>query len=96
MRSDWIKRAQNIEGFSGAELAQGLIGRGSVQGSSDGCLCWKNVVFFRTGNHIGTKSNFFCKAVAYQIYGDHSFNVRVKAEHLEILQSLALATASKT
>lgn len=43
----------------------------------------EDVVFLRAGNYIGTNSNCFWKAIAYQIYGDHSFDVRVKAEHLE-------------
>lgn len=43
----------------------------------------EDVVCFRAGNYTGSRSNCFWKAVAYQVYGDHSFDVRVKAEHLE-------------
>lgn len=43
----------------------------------------EDVVFLRAGNYTGSRSNCFWKAVAYQVYGDNSFDVRVKAEHLE-------------
>lgn len=43
----------------------------------------EDVVFMRAANFGGIPSNCFWKAVAYQVYGDHSYDVRVKAEHLE-------------
>lgn len=43
----------------------------------------EDVVFLRAGNYGGIASNCFWKAIAYQVYGDHSFDIRVKAEHLE-------------
>lgn len=67
LQQNWLKDAAV---GAGARLIRGL-------------PLMEDVVFFRTGNYMGTRSNCFWKAVAYQVYGDHSFDVRVKAEHLE-------------
>lgn len=42
----------------------------------------EDVTFFRPANLQGTPSNCYWKAVAYQQYGDHRYDTRVKAEHL--------------
>ncbi|CAN8103088.1 unnamed protein product [Discula destructiva] len=43
----------------------------------------EDVVFYRAGNFGGIASNCLWKAVAYQVYGDLRYDIRVKAEHLE-------------
>lgn len=67
LQQDWLKDASV---GVGARLIRGL-------------PLMEDVVFLRAGNYTGSRSNCFWKAVAYQVYGDHSFEVRVKAEHLE-------------
>ncbi|KAJ4421806.1 hypothetical protein N0V82_003505 [Gnomoniopsis sp. IMI 355080] len=67
LQQNWLK---DVSVGVGARLIRGL-------------PMMEDIVFLRAGNYIGTRSNCFWKAVAYQVYGDHSFDVRVKAEHLE-------------
>lgn len=43
----------------------------------------EDVVFYRPGNYRGAASACFMKAVAYLVYGDQSFYLRVQAEHLQ-------------
>lgn len=43
----------------------------------------EEVVFFHPGNYTGPSSACFFKALAYLVYGDHTFNKRVQAEHLQ-------------
>lgn len=43
----------------------------------------EEVEFFHPGNYTGASSACFFKALAYLVYGDHTFNQRVQAEHLQ-------------
>lgn len=48
----------------------------------------EDVVFYRAGNFGGIPSNCFWKAVAYQVYGDLQYDIRVKAEHLKYFSDI--------
>lgn len=72
LQQNWLKDAAV---GAGARLIRGL-------------PLMEDVVFLRAGNYTGTRSNCFWKAVAYQVYGDHSFDARVKAEHLEYFSEI--------
>lgn len=67
LQQDWLR---DRDVGAGARLIRGL-------------PMMEDVVFYRAGNYLGLASNCFWKAVAYHVYGHHSFDVRVKAEHLE-------------
>lgn len=62
--------------------------RNWAQDSFSECLLYgfpllEDVVFYRPRNYTGAASACFMKAVAYLVYGHHSFYLRVQAEHLQ-------------